>query len=54
MNNDDQICSYEDDYYDNADYIQILVIIKKAGEVEEYVFIMTTIFFLLSDLTTLC
>lgn len=45
---------HEDDYDDNDDYTQILAIIKKAGEVEEYVFIITTIFFLLSDLTTLC
>ena len=31
---------YEDDDDDNDDYIQILVISKKAGEVVEYVFII--------------
>ena len=31
---------HEDDDDDNDDYIQILVIIKKVGEVEEYVFII--------------
>lgn len=36
---------HEDDDDDNDDYIQILVINKKAGEVEEYAFIITTIFF---------
>lgn len=44
---------HEDDDDDNDDYIQILVIIKKAGEVEKYAFIVT-IFFFISDLTTLC
>lgn len=31
---------HEDDDDDNDDYIQILVIIEKAGEVVEYVFII--------------